>query len=338
MDRKQLVEELVENIYESIDEIDEKELQDQMSTNINEYAEENDIDLSAMGIETETQYKKLVNEVINKSKEKLKQTLDEEEKKINEIKQEMGKHSWSFFCKAGVLKKLFKTISVISEEALFNVTKEGLHTRLVDPAHVYMLDLNISRKNFYIGRDCINKKFDWNVSDNFDVCFSVNDFNDFLRLINSYEDVNGTYKDGTLHLKAGRFDQDIDAIINNQPEVVIPKLELKTSFELEHLSDFKKAIDGKDYVKLIVNKLGVSAVIYNPISEKPLMFSISNTAEGDCKSMYSCDILKMVLDSIGAALGDMEIHLDTDNPMQITGKFLEGGETKILIAPRIEEG
>ena len=50
--------------------------------------------------------------------------------------------------KADVLKELVDVVSTLVDEAKFNVGKEGISVKAVDPAHVAMVDLSLDRAAF----------------------------------------------------------------------------------------------------------------------------------------------------------------------------------------------
>src|SRR3989304_1283170 len=50
--------------------------------------------------------------------------------------------------KADVLKEVVDVISTLGGEAKFNVTKDGVSVKAVDPAHVAMVDLSLDRGAF----------------------------------------------------------------------------------------------------------------------------------------------------------------------------------------------
>ena len=50
--------------------------------------------------------------------------------------------------KAEILKEVVDVISTLVDEAKFNVTKDGVSVKAVDPAHVAMVDLGLERGAF----------------------------------------------------------------------------------------------------------------------------------------------------------------------------------------------
>jgi len=73
-------------------------------------------------------------------------------------KQKKEPKLWKFQCNAILLKNIVSKIIKVDNEVMINLTKNGLSSNVVDPAHVLMVSLDVPRKDFYTGNTCINQQ------------------------------------------------------------------------------------------------------------------------------------------------------------------------------------
>ncbi|MBX8638081.1 MAG: DNA polymerase sliding clamp, partial [Thermoplasmata archaeon] len=58
--------------------------------------------------------------------------------------------------KAEVLKQIVEVVSTLVDEAKFNIDADGISLKAVDPAHVAMVELTLTKEAFegYEGEEC----------------------------------------------------------------------------------------------------------------------------------------------------------------------------------------
>lgn len=245
-----------------------------------------------------------------------------------------------FRCNGIVLQTFLGSISMIHNEAPFNITKDHVSTTVVDESHVAMLTLEIPARNFYHGKpdDVINKQILFNATGDFTASFDVEEIiQDFVKILRPEDKVTGYITPTELFLKTDHLHKSISAI-DHVYEAKIPSFENNTRFRIPNilLSTFMRAITEKEYVELHSGKDGIWAKIYKDTNdERPLNFLFLKTPQPtEARCLYSCDYLTRIFKATGVT--EITFQMDTDAPCTITSEYLDGGKATCLLAPRIE--
>lgn len=251
------------------------------------------------------------------------------------------------------LRDMMKPVGAIADECRLNISPEGLSLKVVDPANVAMIDLNLPKEVFHEG--------EYNVDETLQVGLDVGSYlslfefegaedNEVAELKIEAFDEKGVQKHRLILRIAGIFEQTLtlmkpDEITRKVPKV--PKFNLKAEVEVsrEFLKRcFDLAAKAGDYVGMIVftPPSGVStfAMESSDVTRKfraELTTGVRVTAESPVrlKSMFSldygCDMVKAIEPGKIVTL-----HLDNDHPLIMEFDVLEHGKATFMIAPRVE--
>ena len=235
-----------------------------------------------------------------------------------------------------VLKSIVDAISCLIDEAKLVVSPEGISMRAMDPRHVVLVDLRMSRAAFKEYRMNSTQEFGIDL-DRLNTVMKRAGSSDKIELSLS-EDANAliiTIRNSAMR----RFD--LPLIDVSEEGLRIPQLDFLAEVEVDSkiLSEgIKDAEIVSDHVTLHVDEdaLYISAhgdlgnVEVRVAKEHALNFEVSKP----CKSMFSIEYLKDMLKAVDAS-STIRLHLGTDIPMKLD--FLaEGVKLGFLLAPRIE--
>jgi len=269
-------------------------------------------------------------ELIEKEKPKQKKKTVEEQPRL-----------WEFKCNAILLKKIVSKIIKVDSEVLINLTKEGLTSNVVDPAHVLMVSLDVPRKDFYTGNTCINQEIQWKLFEDMKFGIDLAKLDRTLRLTGHGSDrLEGWIAGNFLHIKGESFHKRIkllDTAGISTTKVPELKLGIKAEVKTGELAKLKKAISENDEsVKLIVRN-GLKAIIEDDDDDLTINLCKKDDVTGTGEAIYSADYLNTLLDGFGGSWFEtVTIEFDTDNPIKLEGTAGMTGNCMYLLAPRIE--
>jgi len=269
--------------------------------------------------------------------------IEVEEPEVEEKPKQKKKDNpklWEFECNAILLKKLVNKIIKVCNEVLIKLTKEGLSTNVVDPAHVLMVNVEIPRKDFYTGNTCVNQEVHYKLFEDMEFAIDISKLDKTLKLTGYGTDqIKGWIEGSFLHIKGDSFHKRIKLLDTaGIPQAKVPdlKLGIKAEVKTGELASLKKALTETDAVKLIV-KDGVKAVIEDDDDDLTINLCKKEDATGKGKSIYSSEYLNVLLDGFGGSWYEtVTIEFDTDNPIRVKGEAGMTGHCMYLLAPRIE--
>ncbi|MFA5895781.1 MAG: proliferating cell nuclear antigen (pcna) [Thermoplasmata archaeon] len=237
--------------------------------------------------------------------------------------------------KAEVLKEVVDVVSTLVDEAKFNVGKESITIKAVDPAHVAMLDLSLDRGAFESFK-----------ADETELGIDMDKMKEILRLakageviaINHDEDKNrlivtvgNTTRRMALVDTAGMSDPKVPSL-NLPAKVVVRTDELRQAIRAsESVSDhiaLKASTDGFE----IVSEGDTDTVSH--MVPKDMLEELQ--AKDAVRSLFPLDYFSNMVKAISSA-PTVALYLGTDYPVKMEFKIASGkGEVKYLLAPRIE--
>ncbi|MEK6987768.1 MAG: proliferating cell nuclear antigen (pcna) [Candidatus Thermoplasmatota archaeon] len=237
--------------------------------------------------------------------------------------------------KAEVLKEVVDVVSTLVDEAKFNVGKESITIKAVDPAHVAMLDLSLDRGAFESFK-----------ADETELGIDMDKMKEILRLakageviaINHDEDKNrlivtvgNTTRRMALVDTAGMSDPKVPSL-NLPAKVVVRTDELRQAIRAsESVSDhiaLKASTDGFE----IVSEGDTDTVSH--MVPKDMLEELQ--AKDAVRSLFPLDYFSNMVKAISSA-PTVALYLGTDYPVKMEFKIAAGkGEVKYLLAPRIE--
>jgi len=243
---------------------------------------------------------------------------------------------WQFKCYSSLLKKLVKRVMPLSNEMKLNITKDGISTITVDPAHVCMVTLEIPRKDFYIGNSCVNKEVAYGVKEDFEIGIDLDKLDKTLKLFTQFDYVTGYVQNNSLYLDSDKIHKKIKLIDTfGLPDAKMPKLEFDVDAEIscDDIALLMRACDNSEYLAFIADKTGLYVVIEE--DEDDLRIDLSKEILGKGKALYSSDYLKGIVNGL-SQWNKLQLQYSSDSPMKLSGDVYDSGSFNYLLAPRIE--
>jgi len=240
--------------------------------------------------------------------------------------------------KADFMKTIVDATAILVDEAKFKFDSDGMYGRMVDPAHVGMIDFKVKKETFdeykceeeaEIGIDLEKLKS----------ILKIAAAGDIVELNYEKEEARLSVKIGNLTRKIGLLDTsempDTKIPSLNLPaEIVVPTIELHQAIRAaEAVADHVVLMADKDSFKILAHGDTDSVEM---VLNKEQLYSLK--CEEPVKSMFPLDYLS---DMVKVAKGESEevtINLGTNYPVKLSFE-VAGGYIKILylLAPRIEE-
>ena len=236
-----------------------------------------------------------------------------------------------------VLKSIVDSISNLIDEAKLVVSSDGINMRAMDPAHVALVDLSMSRAAFeeYHVESALELGIDF---DRLNTILKRAGSGDRIELSSS-EDASAliiTIRNSAMR----RFDLPLTDV--SEEELRIPQLDFLAEVEIDPKilgEGIKDAEIVSDHVTLRCDSenLYISAsgdlgnVEVRVAKEQAISFDVAEP----CGSMFSIEYLKDMLKA-GDMAETVRINLGRDIPLKL--EFLAEGVTlSFLLAPRVEE-
>ena len=237
--------------------------------------------------------------------------------------------------KAEVLKEVVDVVSTLVDEAKFNIGKDSVTIKAVDPAHVAMVDLSLDRgafENFKadeteLGIDMDKMKEILRLAKSGEV-ISINHDEDKNRLIVA---VGNTTRRMSLVDTAGMSDPKVPSL-NLPAKLIVRTDELRQAIRAsESVSDhiaLKASPEGFE----IVSEGDTDTVSH--MVPKDMLEELQ--AKDAVRSLFPLDYFSNMVKAISSA-PTVALYLGTDYPVKMEFKIAAGkGEVKYLLAPRIE--
>lgn len=242
---------------------------------------------------------------------------------------------WQFKCYSGLFKKLIARVGQLYNEIELNISKEGISTIVVDPAHVALAKLDIPKKDFYTGHSAVNKDVSYKVKEEFSIGIDLDKLTKTLKLMNNYDYVTGYVLGNTLYLDTDRIHKKIQLLDTaGIPNAKVPnlKFDVKAKISSSDIGLLMRAVsDETEYLTLISDGKELYTIIEE--DEDNLKIDLSNNVKGKGKALYSCDYFGNIVSDIGSKV---IMEFSTDQPVRITGDVYDSGKFEYLLAPRIE--
>jgi len=236
--------------------------------------------------------------------------------------------------KVEIFKRIVEVISVIVSEVKFNIRNDGFHIKAVDPAHVAMVELNISPK-----------AFDEYSANDTELGIDLDKLDSMIKLGKGSEGIEVTYDEESerLVVKIGNLVRRMTLLdVSTMPDLKIPNLQFPARVELlsdDFLLGIRAAQSVSDYLVLTAESNGfeLSAGTQEEINQK---FSKDQLLSLDCKerarSLFSLDYLSSMIKGIRSG-EKLTLFLGNDYPVRIEFEILDGnGYVAYLLAPRTE--
>ncbi|MEM3852257.1 MAG: proliferating cell nuclear antigen (pcna) [Methanomassiliicoccales archaeon] len=237
--------------------------------------------------------------------------------------------------KADVLKQVVDVVSTLVDEAKFRVDKDGISLKAVDPAHVAMVELVLSKRAFD----------DFEGSDS-ELGVDMERLEDILKLARSGESVRLEHNEGKnlLVIKIGDLTRRMSLVdTSGMSDPKVPNIDLPTTMVLkaenlaygirasQTISDHIALVAEEDYFEMS-SEGDADSVEYRLTKDKLTLLE----AKGRVRSLFPLDYFQNMAKAISPN-SDVRINLGNNYPVRIEFDIADGnGHVKYLLAPRVE--
>ena len=237
--------------------------------------------------------------------------------------------------KADVLKEIVDVVSTLVDEAKFNITKDAISVKAVDPAHVAMVDLNVDRAAFEAFR-----------ADECELGIDMDKVKEVLRLAKAGDVISMRHEEekNRLVVSVGNTTRRmslVDTAGMSDPKVPSLNLPAKVSVRTDELRQGIRASESvSDHIALLAGPDGfeiVSEGDTDTVSHKvPKDLLEELQAKESVRSLFPLDYFSNMVKSISTA-ATVRLYLGNDYPVKMEFDIAAGkGQVKYLLAPRIE--
>jgi DNA polymerase III sliding clamp (beta) subunit (PCNA family) len=258
----------------------------------------------------------------------------------------VGKSSLSL--KMERLKKIIDLLSIVQDEVRLKLTDEGVSTIVVNPAHTFMMELEIKPSAF----DFMNY-----TEDDLETEYGLS-LNEMETILNGFK--NGSVQlelsdncDMIIYMEDHEYKFELEHIdIQGIAKPKIPNLDSMLRYDICNITPLLNFLNvaGKftDYVTLSVNGVSFLDVYYyiehthpnRSLAKSTLSIPVDLSyvdadGETNCKSMYAIEYLKEIVNGISNITEKVKFEFGTDYPcaFYFDNDFIKG---KAMLAPRIE--
>lgn len=234
-----------------------------------------------------------------------------------------------------ILKDLVDIVGTIVDEVKINLKEDGLTLKAVDPAHVAMVELNLSSEAFNSFK-----------ATETEIGLNLNKIDQFLKLAGSNDLVSIQHieEENRLLLEVDNITQKmplLDTAGMTDPSVPTLDLPINLKIEGKHLLKGVKASQNiSDHIAITANPDGFE--IFSEEDEDMVRLSLSEdelvelNAKQEVRSLFALDYFSSMIKCVSSDT-PLNIELGADYPIKIEFDFADGeGNVRYLLAPRIE--
>ena len=237
--------------------------------------------------------------------------------------------------KSEVLREIIDVVSTLADEAKFNITKDGINLKVVDTAHVAMLELSMS-----------SDAFDEFKLEPIQIGIDIDKVKEVLKLARAGETIDLKIDDNKNKMMLGvgnvtRWMSLVDTGGMSDPKVPNLNLPVKISVKIEELRQGIRASESvSDHLTLKANPDGFEIVSEGETDSVNLKLSKDLLESIECKepvkSMFPLDYFSNMIRSISTAQ-NVILYLGNDYPVKMEFGLAGGkGKAVYLLAPRVE--
>jgi len=241
---------------------------------------------------------------------------------------------------AKMLKDMMGAISILVDEATFDLTADGIKLRAMDPSRVAMVDFEWPKTVFD----------EYSCSDNAKMCINISELLKLLRRTGKDESVELSIDDKTGKLKIairGKYSRtfNMPTLEAMDEEVPTPKVNFNVKAKTttqglrEAIEDASLVSDhvriAADSKKMVMNASGdiMGATIEFKAGDDVLL---EISAKEDSKATFSLSYLSEILKASLSTSEIVIIEFSTDMPIKLDFQQEKEGKLKFYLAPRIE--
>jgi len=237
--------------------------------------------------------------------------------------------------RADVLREVVELTSCIVEEIKLSIKKEGLYVSAVDPSHVAMIEMKLSKNAFE----------EYKATDQ-DIGMDLGKLRDLLKLVRPEEMVSwrSDEKKNKIILEIGNLRRSMSPVdLGGMTDPKVPDLTLpgKVTVDINEIRKGIRAAESiSDHIAFLMTQADFKMEAEGDTEKMELVLTKENgiteiTSPGTLRSLYPLDYLTTMFKAINAPT--VTIHLANDYPTRIEFQVAGGaGEGAFLLAPRIE--
>ena len=238
--------------------------------------------------------------------------------------------------KAEVLKTILDAVSPLIDEAKIQVSAEGLSLKAVDPAHVAMVELSVSKKAFVEFK-----------ADTMDLGVDLDKLKDILKLAGPQDTIEVEYKEDShkLLFKVGHIQRRM-ALVDTQnlgdPKVPALNLPNQVTVSADELQKGIRASEAvSDHIALVAHNRTFELVADGDTDQVHMELTgdmlIKIHAPERSRSLFSLDYFSNFA-KVMKPSDAVTLHLGSDYPVKMEFPIADGnGKILYLLAPRIEQ-
>jgi len=237
--------------------------------------------------------------------------------------------------KSEVLKEVVDVVSTLVDEAKFNIGKDSISVKAVDPAHVAMVDLSIEKN-----------AFDEYKADEGELGIDMDKVKEVLKLSRAGDLIAIEHDEdrNRLVMSVGNIIRRmalVDTAGMSDPKVPNLNLPVKLSVRTDELRQGIRASESvSDHIALIASPDGFEMISEGDTDSVNLRLPKELLEELQCKetarSLFPLDYFSNMIKAISTA-SSVTMFLGSDYPVKLEFQIAGGkGEVKYLLAPRIE--
>ncbi len=239
--------------------------------------------------------------------------------------------------RADVLKEVVNVISTLVDEAKFTVNADGLTIRAVDPAHIAMVDLTLSKEAF--------EEFK---AEETEIGLDIDKLSQFLKLAHSNEIVDLKHDEDKrrLNIVIGDITRRMSLIdTTGMSDPKVPNLNLPATVTLK-VDDLVQGIKASetvsDHIALVASPEGFEMTCEGDMDQvqwkKAKKDLEALESPSSVRSLFPLEYFANMLRAVSGGVA-VTMHLGNDYPVKVEFKIAGGkGEVRYLLAPRIESG
>lgn len=237
--------------------------------------------------------------------------------------------------KSEVLKGIIDVTSPLVNEVKLNINSKGIFLRAVDPAHVAMIDLNIT-----------NEAFEEYKADDMELGIDMDKLSGIMRLSTAGDLISLDYDEtaNRLIVTIGNLVRKMSLIDTaGMPDPKMPNLNLpaKAIIKASEINRGVKASEAvSDHLAIKVNKDNFELFAEGDTDtvnlKLPKDLLVELKSDSNYKSLFSIDYFSNMIKPLKGE-DNVTIHLGNDNPIKLEFDIADKkGHVKYLLAPRIE--
>lgn len=244
------------------------------------------------------------------------------------------------FESAGNFIRIVDALATIIDVATFKVGPTGLMLKAMDPSHVAMVDLQLTKEAFT----------EYNCDNEIPIRINLTDLNRFMKRGAASDALElsldqQTNKLKIKFLKKGKSTRTFSLGLlteDEEEEIPTPNIEFNAKFSL-NTDELQRAIKDAqivgDYITFIISEetltleangdSGEVTIEFEEFTERP-------TIKGKQSSIYSLEYLADIIKA-GSVSGTVNIEFSSEMPIQFEFPLESEGKIRYFLAPRVEE-